>query len=253
MSDKNEIVAFSFENASASLVACYERISESLPKDFNIERAAQNALTVLNAHPEYRKFGPGKLWECFRQSAIMNLDIGMGEGYIVPYGNDLQFMPSYRGDKLTIMRYSVRKVRDVHAYLVHEGDMFEATQHTDSWEWTFKPKPFSKDKMIGAFAYVTFEDGGNRLEMMNAEELEAARKQSKASNSPAWNKFSGEMYRKVILHRVCKHIDIDLNAEQRNIMLNGINIETDPKGLRDMDVAETATEVFDVDGVVYDA
>jgi recombinational DNA repair protein RecT len=87
---------------------------------------------------------------------------------------------------------------------------------------------------------------------MDADELEAARRQSNASNSPAWNRFSGEMYRKVILHRTCKHLDTDLSAEQKEIMTQGIDIAVDPKEIRDKDVEGVATEAFDMDAVVYE-
>ena len=106
--------------------------------------------------------------------------------------------------------------------------------------------------MIGAFAYVIFEDGGNRLEFMDADELEAARKQSNASNSPAWNRFTNEMYRKVIIHRICKHIPTDLTAEQKDIVLSGIDIEKDPKNIRDKEVEDMSSEIFDMDALVED-
>lgn len=248
----NEVATLDFKDLGGSLTKCYERVQDSLPAGFNISKAVQNAVTVMNTHPEYAQYGPGQLWECFRQSAILDLDISLNEAYIVPYKNKLKLMTSYRGDKLIAQRHSIRKVRDIHGYLVYEGDQFEATQKSEDWEWTFKPNPFKKGEMIGAFAYVIFEDGGNRLEFMSADELKAARSQSNASNSPAWNKFTGEMYRKVIIHRICKHLDTDLSAEQKDIVLSGIDIETDPKGIRDKDVEAVSTEVFDVDALVED-
>ena len=249
----NEVAVIDPKDLSGSLVRCYERIQDSLPAGFNIQKAAQNAVTVINRNPEFlTQYGPGQLWECLRQSAILDLDISLGEAYIVPFKGKIKLMTSYRGDKLIAQRHCTRKIRDIHGYLVHEGDQFEATQKSEDWEWIFKPNPFKKGKMVGAFAYVIFEDGGNRLEFMDADELEAARRQSNAANSPAWNRFSGEMYRKVILHRTCKHLDIDLSAEQQEIMTQGIDIAIDPKEIRDKDVEDVATEAFDMDAVVYE-
>jgi recombination protein RecT len=252
MADKNEVATLDFKDFGGSLIRCYERVQDSLPPGFNINRAAQNAVTVMNAHPEYAQYGAGQLWECFRQSAILDLDISLNEAYIVPYKGKLKLMTSYMGDKLIAQRHSVRKVRDIHGYLVYEGDQFEATQKSEDWEWVFKPNPFKKGKMVGAFAYVIFEDGGNRLEFMDTDELEAARKQSNASNSPAWNRFTNEMYRKVIIHRICKHIPTDLTAEQKDIVLSGIDIEKDPKNIRDKEVEDMSSEIFDMDALVED-
>jgi recombination protein RecT len=64
--------------------------------------------------------------------------------------------------------------------------------------------------------------------MMNIDELEAARSQSKAKNSPSWSKFTPEMYRKTVLHRLCKNIDLDFESnQQRDLFISGNEIETD--------------------------
>jgi recombination protein RecT len=66
--------------------------------------------------------------------------------------------------------------------------------------------------------------------MMNLDELEAARNQSKAKNSPAWKNFLGEMYRKTVLHRLCKNVDLDFeNSNQRDLFMSGNEIETNNK------------------------
>ena len=45
--------------------------------------------------------------------------------------------------------------------------------------------------------------------------MENSRKASKASNSPAWTKFTGEMYKKTVLHRLCKHIELDFDTPEQ--------------------------------------
>ena len=60
----------------------------------------------------------------------------------------------------------------------------------------FKPKPFNDGKIIGAFAVVLYTDGGMAYDTMSLADLENTRKASKASNSPAWKNFTGEMYKR---------------------------------------------------------
>ena len=79
---------------------------------------------------------------------------------------------------------------------------------------------------------------------MSLADLENTRKSSKASNSPAWKNFTGEMYKKTVLHRLCKHIELDFeNPTQQNTFLSGMEIETDPQRLAENDIEQNANSV----------
>jgi recombination protein RecT len=50
-------------------------------------------------------------------------------------------------------------------------------------------------------------------ETMTKQEIEDIRNNfSKAKNSPAWVKTPGEMYKKTVLRRLCKFIELDFNS-----------------------------------------
>ena len=54
-----------------------------------------------------------------------------------------------------------------------------------------------------------------QYDVMNITELEQTRKASKMANGAAWKNYPAEMYKKTVLHRLCKHIQIDFdNPEQ---------------------------------------
>ena len=62
---------------------------------------------------------------------------------------------------------------------------------------------------------------------MSLADLENTRKSSKASNSPAWQKFTGEMYKKTVLHRLCKMIELEFdNPNQNKLFGEDMEIET---------------------------
>jgi recombination protein RecT len=62
---------------------------------------------------------------------------------------------------------------------------------------------------------------------MSLADLENTRKASKASNSPAWQKFTGEMYKKTVLHRLCKMIELEFdNPNQNKLFGEDMEIET---------------------------
>ena len=133
-----------------------------------------------------------------------------------------------------------------------EGKRFEKKIVSGEQTFDFKPLPFNDGKIIGAFAVCLYADGGMQYDTMSLADLENTRKSSKASNSPAWKNFTGEMYKKTVLHRLCKHIELDFeNPTQQNTFLSGMEIETDPQKLAENDIEQNANSVyFDEDNII---
>lgn len=211
---------------SLALTDRLESVSEALPKDFNKTRFVQNAIALINDNSNLKKYTPNQLISGLMKGAYLGLDFYSKEAYLVPYGSQLNYQTSYLGSKKLAKKYSIRKIKDIGSKIVREGDFFEETGEGGNTSYIFKPKPFNNGKIVGAFAYVLFEDGGITVDTMSLEELETTRKHSKASNSMAWKDFTTEMYRKTVLHRLCKHIELDFeNIEQQNTYLNEYEID----------------------------
>lgn len=214
----------------------------ALPKDLNKSRFALNAVAFLKgANSAVMECGQQQIIGCLMQGAVLGLDFMAKDCYAVPYKGKLEFMTSPTGDIKLVKKYSKRPVKEIDAKLVREGDKFEYTCHDGEYSFTYSPKPFSKEPIIGAFAWVEYVDGGMLLDVLDKEELDAARSQSRASNSPAWTKFTTEMYRKVAIHRVCKKVTKEFeNPTQQEIFDDGTAIVTDDRELRDKDIVEAA-------------
>ena len=236
---------------SESLRRELTNVQDALPKDFNKERFVQNALALLNDNPNIAKYGQAQIIGGLMKGAYLGLDFYSKECYLVPYGNQLNYQTDYRGAKKLAKKYAIRPVKDIYAKLVREGDLFEESIEGGNQTFVFKPKAFNDGKIIGAFAVCLYADGGMQYDTMSLADLENTRKQSKASNSPAWKNFTGEMYKKTVLHRLCKHIELDFeNPTQRTTFMAGMEIETDPKKLAENEIEENANSVdFDEDVV----
>lgn len=237
---------------SVALTETLEENKMALPKDFNTARFVQNAIAILNENDVVKKFaqdhGTAQIKNAMLKGAYLGLDFVSNEAYLVPYGSTLNFMTSYKGAEKLAKKYSQRPIRDIYAKLVRQGDEFEEVIVNGQQSINFKPLPFNGNPVIGAFAVCLYEDGGIQYDTMSLEELENTRSSSKAKNSPAWTKFTGEMYKKTVLHRLCKHITIDFdNVQQFEAFNEGTEIETDPKELTKTDIEQTATEDFVVD------
>ena len=256
MADNTQIVEKKENNSNFSIVLAdkLDSVSDALPKDFNKARFVQNALALVNENPNIAKYGQQKIMAGLLKGAYLGLDFYSKECYLVPYGNDLNYQTDYRGAKKLAKKYSIRPIKDIYAKLVHEGDLLEEKIVDGEQSFEFKPKPFNDGKIIGAFAVVLYTDGGMAYDTMSLADLENTRKASKASNSPAWKNFTGEMYKKTVLHRLCKHIELDFeNPTQQNMFLSGMEIETDQQKIAENEIAENANSVDFPEDVVVES
>lgn len=215
--NKNEITEKP-KTFSEHLMCQLVKVDEALPKDFNKARFVQNSLALLNDNPNLTKFSQTQLVSGLLKGSYLGLDFYSKECYLIPYGSQLNFQIDYRGAKKLAKKYSIRPIRDIYAEVVREGDVFEKKVDGNKTTVRFEPIPFSDKKVVGAFAVVEYADGGLVCDMMSLKELETTRSKSKASNSMAWKDFTTEMYRKTVLHRLCKHIELEFeNVSQMDL------------------------------------
>lgn len=251
-------VATQNKDFSIVLMDKLNSVSEALPRDFNKARFVQNTLSLLNDNPDLAKYGQAQIVGGLLKGAYLGLDFYAHECYLIPYGKSLNYQTDYRGEKKLVKKYSIRPIKDITAEIVREGDDFSVGIKDNVRVVNFTPKPFNTRKIVGAFALVEYADGGIGVDTMSVAELENTRKHSKASNSPAWRDFTSEMYRKTVLRRLCKHIEIDFeNPTQRLTYEDEVAIETDSAELAKKEIAENAnTEPLVIEGedvIVEDA
>lgn len=207
------------ESFSLSLTNSLNEVSGALPKEFNTTRFVQNAVALLNDNEQLQKYakenGTGQIKAGMMKAAYLGLDFMSKEAYLIPYGKQLNFMVDYRGNVKLAKKYSIRPIKDIYAKLVREGDAFEEKIVNGEPSIDFNPKPFNDGKIIGAFAVCLYKDGGMIYDTMSLDDLENTRKSSKMANGATWNKFTGEMYKKTVLHRLCKHIELDFDSPEQ--------------------------------------
>lgn len=241
---------------SLALTEKLDSVTDALPNGFNKARFVQNALSLLNDNPSIAQYGQAQIIGGLMKGAYLGLDFYSKECYLIPYGKTLNYQTDYRGEKKLAKKYSIRPIRDIYAEIVREGDLFSIGIKDNEKVINFTPHPFNDGKVVGAFAVVEYEDGGIGTEVMSLAELENTRKHSKASNSMAWKDFTSTMYKKTVLRRLCKQIEIDFeNATQRKTYDDEMAIETDPVELAAKEISENANSeelVFDADTEVVE-
>jgi len=227
--EKTTAVAEKKETFSVMLTDSLTEVEDALPRDFNKTRFVQNAVALLNENEVLAKFakeqknGALQIKAGLLKGAFLGLDFYSSEAYLIPYGSKLQFMPSYRGCVKLAQKYSIRPIKDIYAKVVRKGDEFEEAIYGGLPSIDFKPLPFNDAEIIGAFAVCQFQDGGMQYDVMSLRDLENTRKASKMKNGPAWSQYLSEMYKKTVLHRLCKHIQIDFDRPEQYEYFNEDN------------------------------
>ncbi len=209
------------EELSIVLASELERpsVTDALPSDFNKARFVQNTVALVAENEQLARMPQAKLVPVLLKGAYLGLDFFNKECYAVPYGQQLQFTPSYKGMVKLAKLYSKRPLKDIYAHVVRDGDEFESGVENGSEYVSFKPKPFNDGAIVGAFAVAQYYDGGIKVETMSKTQLDAVKRMSKAQSGTAWKFFADQMYQKSVIRRLCKGIDLDMeNAEQSRVM-----------------------------------
>ena len=182
-------------------------------------RFAMNCVTVIQdmlkeqkKREKLQKVSINSIVMCFMKGAYLGLDFMNQECYAIPYGTEMQFQTDYKGEIKVCKRFSDDPIKDIYAKVVREGDMYDEGVHAGVQQLDFKPVPFSNKPIIGAFAVVIYKDGTIKYDSMSKEEIIHTRDTySKAVNSQAWKESTGEMYKKTVIRRLSKLIDLNLD------------------------------------------
>ncbi|MFC8686365.1 recombinase RecT [Brevibacillus porteri] len=214
-----------------ALVAIHQKLDtfleekrEAMPKSFNKTRFLQNCMTVLQETKDIEMCNPASVARTMLKGAFLGLDFFNKECYAVVYKGSVEFQTDYKGEVKLAKKYSTKPVREVYAKLVREGDEFAEEIISGNQTVNFKPKPFNNGEILGAFAVVNYMDGTMSYDTMSKAEIEKIKenfsRRSKQSGeySKAWVVTPGEMYKKTVLRRLCKNIDLDFDTiEQRQV------------------------------------
>ena len=217
-----------------------DKQAAALPKQFNKQRFLQNCMTVLQEN-DFSKCDAGTVVRTLLKGAFLGLDFFNKECYAIPYGTKVQFQTDYKGEVKLCKKYSINPMKEIYAKIVREGDVFEEYVEGGNQHVNFKPIPFNSGKIIGAFAVAMFKDGSMIYDTMSVEEMEHTRQKfSKMPNGQAWKDSTGEMYKKTVLRRLCKVIELDFESiEQKQVFDGASDYDFQSEG-------ETVVDPFEV-------
>lgn len=187
----------------------------SFPKDYNYSNELMGAYLILketqdaNKKPVLESCSQVSIANTLMDMVTLGVSMQKKQCYPVAYGGKLQCQISVYGNTCIARRYGMKSID---AMCIYDGDTFKyhienARIVIDSHTQDFLN--VNKDKIVGAYAVVTMEDGSQYVELMNMEMIKQAWKQGfgyKENGSGTHQKFTDQMAMKTVKNRALKYI-----------------------------------------------
>lgn len=201
--EKNKEVSAT-QAMSGLLKRMHTQIEKALPSVITPERFTRIALTAYSENAALQKCDADSFLGAMMQAAQLGVEPNtpLGQAYLIPYGNKVQFQLGYRG--MIDLAYRSGEVQNIQAHEVYENDTFE-------YELGLNPKlrhvPALKDRGNVILYYAVFKltNGGVGFEVMSKEDVETfAKKKSKTYRNGPWQSDFDAMAKKTLVKRLLK-------------------------------------------------
>lgn len=234
-----------------------EKFGLTFPKGYNYSNELMGAYLILKETQDNNK--KCVLESCSQVSiantlmdmVTMGLSMQKKQCYPVAYGGKLQCQVSVYGNTCVARNFGLKSID---AMCIYEGDEFKyhienARIVIDSHTQDFMN--INTDKIVGAYAIVTMDDGSQYVELMNISMIKQAWKQGfgyKENGSGTHQKFTDQMAMKTVKNRALKYIIRTYGTQMINDAYDNVeSTEVDDRTLMDVehDISENAnTEEF---------
>lgn len=206
---------------NAELKTHEHEIATLLPRHVPLARFLSSAVAAVKQNPDLLTATPRSLFQALTQSAQDGLLPDGREGVITVYKQKTKSGAWEPTAKWNPMVWGLRKRAKeldriiIDAQVVHKGDHFIWYQG-DEPKIEHHPATLGTPKgdMIGAYAI--FKDGDGHIlhrEVMDAEQIEAVRSQSKQPDGLLWTKFKEEGWKKSAVRRGIKSVPCSESLE----------------------------------------
>jgi len=190
-----------------------------LPSTINAEQFVRIALTPIQQTPKLLNCDMKSLIGALMRSAQLGLEPSglLGQAYLIPYGNTVQFIVGYKG-LIDLARRS-GEVSNIITREVRKNDDFKIQWHESPPFIHNQKAEGDRGEVIGFWALANFKDGGYHWDYMTVQEIteirdqssgwQSAKKYNKTADHP-WNKHFNEMAKKTIIRRIAKYLPMSV-------------------------------------------
>ena len=188
------------------------QLEQALPKHLTADRLLRVALFQIRNNANLLKCEPMSLVAAVTQSAQLGLEPGiLGHAYLVPYGNQVQFILGYKG-MIELARRS-GNVKTIEAHEVYLNDDFEYEYGLEP-KLVHRPALSNRGDVIAFYGVAHFKDGGYVFTVMSLEDVAQYRKRSKASSNGPWVTDFNAMALKTVIRRMFRWMPVSIEMQE---------------------------------------
>ena len=195
-----------------------EKLQQVAPAHLNVPRVLLLMAAASKRVPKILQCTQASVYEfCMKCSETGLEPIGAGGAWPIPYGDQLTFIPDYRG--LVNCAKHADCITDAYAEVVRELDEFDYELGLNP-SLTHKPARGDRGELQAAYCVFTLPDGTKRFVVMDGNEVLGIKSRSKAASSGPWKTDEGEMWKKTVIRRAMKpfvgmntHLDAAIDAD----------------------------------------
>lgn len=209
------------------------------------ERFTRVALTVIRQNPALQRCRPESLLGALMTSAQLGLEPGpLGEAYLVPFGDQVTFIPGYRG--LIKLAWQSGQLRHISAHIVYTNDTFD---YALGLEPTLLHRPARGDRGDAIYAYAVAQllNGGTEFVVLTIGEVEALRARSRAAQKGPWVTDWDAMARKTAVRQLIRWLPLSTVVHRAVVAEGTIRTDLDPDAVDALDgeVVEDDADTLD--------
>lgn len=211
---KRELIAKDFTEGLVIKVQEKEKFGLTFPKDYNYTNEFMSAMLILqdtkdsNKKPVLQSCTRASIENALLEMVTAGLSMQKGQCYPIAYGGKLSCQRSVYGNTCLARNYGMK---EINAMCIYDGDIFEYHIENAKIVIDTHKQDFSNidnDKIVGAYAVATMNDGTQYSEVMNMSQIKQAWKQgfNYKENGGTHQKFTDQMAMKTVKNRLLKYI-----------------------------------------------
>jgi recombination protein RecT len=195
-----------------SLTQMKDQFKMVLPPQVDVDRFTRVAMTAVQNDPKLLKANRHSLYSATMKCAQSGLIPDGRLAALVPFGDDVAFMPMIAGILQQIRNSG--ELSSILAEVVYKGDKFRYWIDADGPHLEHEPNLFGdRGEAIAVYGIGKTKDGGIYIEVMTTAQVMDVRNVSRSKNGPWEGAFKFEMWRKTVLKRLAKRMPMSTDLE----------------------------------------
>lgn len=176
-----------------------------IPDGYNYIAAINSAMYLINEtkdrnqRPAIEVCTMESINYALTRMVMLGLNPMLKQGYFIVYGTELQFMPSYFGDRVMAEKVGIS---DIVARVVYDEDEFSC-EFKDGYP-VIKHEYFGGEKITHAYCLFTLPNGRRAGEVMTFAQILKSWAHSKDPQRKIHNDMPDEMAKRTVTHRALK-------------------------------------------------